>query len=127
MQPKAITSLVHADGINRVKATKPILRAVHNRTSESCDSEMSTSTFAAGCTMSNSFMIVAPSLLIVTLPCNHTSSKVTSTLALRALQHDSSTPFRKRTVPSAAPLAVVHETSISTVMSLGSSAPCHRV
>ena len=39
------------------------------RTSESCDSEMSARTLAAGCTMSSSFMMVAPSLLIVTLPC----------------------------------------------------------
>lgn len=38
-------------------------------TSASCDIEMSASTFAAGCTMSSSFMMVAPSLDMVTRPC----------------------------------------------------------
>jgi len=38
-------------------------------TSASCDAEMSTSTLAAGCTISKSFMMVAPSLEIVTRPC----------------------------------------------------------
>jgi hypothetical protein len=45
------------------KDSNPALR----RTSSSCDFAMSTNVLAAGCTMSRSLMIVAPSLEIVTL------------------------------------------------------------
>jgi len=41
-------------------------------TSASWDIEMSAKTFAAGCTMSRSFIIVAPSFEMVTLPCKKT-------------------------------------------------------
>jgi len=42
---------------------------VERITSASCEAEMSTSTLAAGCTISKSFMMVAPSLEMVTRPC----------------------------------------------------------
>jgi hypothetical protein len=53
----------------RNSAARRTTVVVPSPTSASCDSEMSVSVLAAGCTISRVFMMVAPSLEMVTLPC----------------------------------------------------------
>mmetsp|Transcript_10541 Transcript_10541/g.38224 ORF Transcript_10541/g.38224 Transcript_10541/m.38224 type:complete len:271 (-) Transcript_10541:53-865(-) len=76
---------------------------VPSPTSESCDFAMSTRLFAAGWTMSRSFMIVAPSLEIVVTPLSSCTSlsrprgpsvvRMESTTAMHALMFEMSCPF----------------------------------
>mmetsp|Transcript_3723 Transcript_3723/g.10066 ORF Transcript_3723/g.10066 Transcript_3723/m.10066 type:complete len:227 (-) Transcript_3723:8-688(-) len=76
---------------------------VPSPTSESCDFAMSTRDLAAGCTMSRSFMMVAPSLEMVVVPrssCTSLSSprgprvvRTESTTAMQALMLEMSWPL----------------------------------
>lgn len=56
----------------RISPASTTTEVVPSPTSASCDLAMSTRMRAAGCTMSRSFMTVAPSLVIVCLPFSST-------------------------------------------------------
>lgn len=67
----------------RCKHMQPLATMPQDLTSASCARDTSTSVFAAGCTTSSSFMMVAPSLEIVTLPCRQIAQVMSGCLCRR--------------------------------------------